>query len=54
MSIWLWLLVFIFFPFIVSAVVALFVFTCVSLVAVGVVGTMVVGAVLDGVTRWRY
>jgi hypothetical protein len=54
MSIWFWLLVFVFFPFIVSAVVALFVFACVSLVSVGMVGTIVVGAMWDGVTRWRY
>lgn len=54
MSIWLWLLVLIFFPLIVSAVVSFFVFVCVTTVAVGMVGTMVAGAIWDGVARWRY
>jgi len=54
MSIWFWLLVFIFFPVIVSLAAFVIAFLGMVLYTVGALGMMILGAGVDGIKRWRY
>ena len=50
MTILFWLLVLVFFPVIVLALWTV----CMIISFAGITGLMILGAIMDGVTRWRY